>query len=106
MTNLTNIGSFTGFEFGTFKLKENISEETLLKLAKDANEKFMVNEDGFLGHSILKGENGVYVDVTFATTQQKAQEICGKWMQNEYALKYIEVIDPESVNISFWNRIK
>jgi hypothetical protein len=106
MTNLTNIGNFAGFEFGTFKLKEGVSEEKLLQLANDTDKKFMANEDGFLGHAVLRGEDGIYADIAFATTQEKAQEICGKWMKNEYALKYIDVIEPESVNMSFWSRIK
>ncbi len=106
MTNLTHIGNFAGFEFGTFKLKEGISEEQMLQLANDTDNEFMSKEDGFLGHAVLKGEDGMYADLAFATTKEKAQEICGKWMENAFALKYIDAIDPESVNMSFWSRIK
>ncbi len=106
MTNLQNIGQFAGMEFATFKLKDGVSEDKMLEIIKKVDEQFLQKEEGFLGHSTLKGENGVYADVAFATTQEKAQEICGKWMENEIALQYVELIDEPSVNMSFWNRIK
>ncbi|NQY93014.1 MAG: hypothetical protein HRT43_02505 [Campylobacteraceae bacterium] len=106
MTNLQNIGQFAGIEFATFKLKDGVSEEKMLEIIKKVDEQFLQKEEGFLGHTTLKGENGVYADVAFATTKEKAQEICGKWMENEMALQYVELIDEPSVNMSFWSRIK
>lgn len=106
MKNLTNIGNFSGLEFATFKLKEGVSEETMLQMIKEVDSQFLQKEDGFLGHTTLKGKDGIYADVAFATTEQKAKEICEKWMQNDIALKYIELVDETSVNMTFWNRIK
>ncbi len=106
LQSLNSISSFTGLEFGLFKLKNGASEKEMLKAAEDADKYFMSNEEGFLGHAVLKGENGLYVDLSFSTTKEQAEEICGKWMSNEFALKYIEFIDPESVDMSFWSRIK
>ena len=103
---LTKVSSFTGMEFGTFKLKDGVSESDMLKAAQLADEMFLSKEEGFLGHVILKGKDGVYADVAFATTQQKSEEVCGKWMDNEYTMKYIEAIEPDSVNLSFWERVK
>jgi hypothetical protein len=106
LKTLTKIQGFVGMEFGTFKLREGMSEVDMLKAAQVADENFLSNEEGFLGHVVLKGKDGLYADVAFATTQEKAEEVCGKWVENEYTMKYIEVIDPESVNMSFWERIK
>ena len=78
----------------------------MTRAAEEMEERFLSQEDGFIGHAILKGKDGQYVDLAFATSQEKAEEICGKWMQNEFALKYLEFIDPDSVDISFWSRIK
>ncbi len=103
---LKGVAGFSGIEFGIFKLKKGVSESEMLKSAKIADQKFLSKEDGFLGHTVLKGEGGLYVDLTFASTKEKAEEICGKWMNNEFTLKYLEFIDPESVNMSFWSRIK
>ncbi|WP_419771412.1 MAG: hypothetical protein ACNI3C_06365 [Candidatus Marinarcus sp.] len=106
MTQLKNIGSFTGMEFATFKLKDGVSEEQMLELIFEVDKQFLQKEEGFLGHCTLKGKDNIYADVAFATTQEKAQEICAKWMENDLALKYIELIDETSVNMTFWNRIK
>ncbi len=106
LQSLSNISNFIGLEFGIFKLKNDVSESEMLKAAEEADINFMSKEEGFLGHAVLKGENGLYVDLSFATTKEQAEEICGKWMSNEFTLKYIEFIDPESVDMSFWSRIK
>jgi len=93
-------------EFGTFKLKEEASEEKMLQAAKNMEQEFLSKETGFLGHAVLKGQNGMYVDVAFATTQEQAEAICGKWTENAFALKYLEFIDCESADLKFWTRIK
>jgi len=102
---LNGIAGFSGMEFGMFRLKEGVSESDMLKAAEIADQEFLSKEDGFLGHAILKGKDGLYADLAFARTKEKAEEICGKWMSNEFTLKYLEFIDPESVNMSFWTRV-
>jgi len=106
LQSLSNIPNFTGIEFGMFKLKNGASESEMLKAAEEADINFLSNEKGFLGHVVLKGENGLYVDLSFATTKKKAEEICGRWIDNEFTLKYVEFIVPGSVEMSFWSRIK
>jgi len=106
LIDISNIGSFVGVEFCIFSLKDGASEEDMIRCSSNLEQKFLSSEDGFLGHSVLKGKDGLYVDLTFATSQEKAEAICGKWMENKFALKYLEFIDSESVNLSFWARIK
>ncbi len=106
LQNLTNINTFVGMEFGVFKLKTGASEEKLLEAAKHMEREFLSKEKKFLGHTILKGKDGAYVDLVFATSQEAAEAICSQWMENEFALQYLEIIDSESVDISFWQRIK
>ena len=106
LNNIASINSFVGMEFCTFMLKEGASEAKMLEAAKNMELEFLSKEQGFLGHGVLKGKDGTYVDLAFATSQQKAEAICGKWMENEFALKYLEFIDSESVDLSFWQRIK
>ncbi len=106
MTNLQNIGKFTGIELATFKLNDGVREEAMLELITKVDNDFLQKEEGFLGHTTLKGEDGIYVDILFAKTQEKAQEICGKLMKNETALQYMNLADEPSVSVSFWNRIK
>lgn len=106
LKSLPNIHGFVGMEFGTFRLKDGVSEAEMLDVAAQADEMFLSKEEGFLGHAVLKGEGGIYADVAFAVSQDKAEEICGKWLNNEYTMKYIEALDSESTSLSFWRRIK
>jgi len=104
--NVSNISTFSGMEFCTFKLKEGADENKMLEAAKEMENEFLSKENGFLGHRVLKGKDGTYVDIAFADTQEQAEKICGKWIENEFSLKYLEFIDSESVDLSFWTRIK
>ncbi|NOZ52035.1 MAG: hypothetical protein GXP08_02655 [Gammaproteobacteria bacterium] len=106
LNNINNIASFAGMEFSTFKLQKGASEKKMLEAAKNMEQAFLSKEKGFLGHGVLKGHDDFYVDIVFATSKEKAEELCGKWMQNEFALQYLNFIDPESVNMRFWKRIK
>jgi len=106
LEKMTNINSFIGMEFCTFELKQGASEEKMLEAAKNMEQEFLSKQAGFLGHAVLKGQNDTYVDLAFATSQEQAEAICGKWMENEFALKYLEFIDAESVDLKFWTRIK
>lgn len=94
------------WNFAPLCLKEGASEAKMLEAAKNMEQEFLSKEQGFLGHGVIKGKDGTYVDLAFATSQQKVEAICGKWMENEFALKYLEFIDSESVDLSFWQRIK
>lgn len=98
--------TFTGLEFGTFQLKEGACEAAMLVASKTMEDEFLCKEEGFLGHAILKGNDGTYVDLAFATSQANAEAICGKWMQNEHALRFLEFIDLASTNITFWTRLQ
>ena len=86
-------------EFGKFKMKAGTSEDMMIQVASEMEREFLSQKNGFLGHAILKGRDGSYVDLAFATSQEKAEEICGKWMTNEFALKYLEFIEPRVSSI-------
>jgi hypothetical protein len=43
--------------------------------------------------------------VVIASSQEKAEKYCQQRLHNEAALEYLELIETESVNITFWKRI-
>jgi hypothetical protein len=96
---------FIGIEFATFRLKNGISEGSLLHIAERVNEEFLTHEKDLLGHVVLKGAGGLYADVVFATSQASAEAICAKWIANAVALEYIALIEEDSTNMTFWERI-
>lgn len=103
---LDNISNFCGIEFSTFKLKDNASEAQLFKAADDAVNGLMAKQEGFLGHAILRSSDHTYVDVLFATSQERAAAICAKWVGNTFCLSYLEKIEEGSVNLAFYQRVK
>ena len=101
----SNAANFLGLEFATFKLKQGISEQQLIELSTNLEQEFLSQQTDLLGHFLVKGEDGVYADVTLATTQQKAQEYCKQWFDNTIALEYLGLLDKDSVSMTFWTRI-
>ena len=99
------IENFVGFEFAAFRLKQGVIEEQLISMSKDVDDKFLSGKDDVLGHFLLKGSDGFYADVVIATTQHRAEEVCQEWLSNDTTKQYLELLDPESVNMTFWSRI-
>lgn len=106
---LHDIPAFGGMEFSTFRLRQGVTEAALLAAVGEMVDGLYAGEEGFLGHAVLKGADGVYVDVLFATSQARASELCAKWGTGPYApacLRYLEAIEPGSAGLAFFQRIK
>ncbi|RFA39321.1 hypothetical protein CAL65_00410 [Alkalilimnicola ehrlichii] len=97
---------FGGVEFATFRLREGVDEKTLLEASENVDREFLAHEEGLLGHVLLKGPDGVYADLALADSQARAEAVCAKWTSNAVALKYIELLDETSVDMTFWERIR
>lgn len=97
---------FGGLEFAIFRLRDGVDEKVLVEASENVDREFLAHEDGILGHVLLRGRDGVYADLAFADSQERAQGVCAKWMANAVALKYIELLDEESVDMTFWERIR
>ena len=107
--SLSNIPAFGGMEFSTFKLKNGVSEAELFGAVAKMVEGLYSDEEGFLGHAVLKGKDSTYVDIVFATSQSRAVELCAKWGTGPFApacLSYLEKIKEGSVKLEFFERIK
>lgn len=104
-----NIQDFGGMEFATFKLKDGVTETSLFEAIDEMVNGLYKDEACFLGHCLLKGKDNTYVEVVFATSQEDAAYLCGKWGQGPFAeacISYMDKIDPETANIAFYQRIK
>lgn len=100
--NIENIG---GMEFAVFKLKEGVSENKLIELSKKVESDFLKGQDELILHFLVRGQDGTYADVAIATTQEKAEEYCQQWLNDTVALEYLDLIEHESVDMTFWARI-
>nr|WP_086938768.1 hypothetical protein [Thaumasiovibrio occultus] len=99
------VGRIGGMEFATFKLKDGVTEEQLVALSHQVEEQFLCQQEELILHFLVRGKDGVYADVAIASSQAKAEEYCRQWLENETALTYLELIAPDSVNMTFWTRI-
>ncbi|USD19835.1 hypothetical protein MJO52_12160 [Microbulbifer variabilis] len=96
---------FIGFEFATFRLREGVSEKDLIVLSKEVDDAFLSKQEGLLSHFLLRGKNGIYADVSLALTQERAEQICQLWLDNEVTRMYLQLLDSESVDMTFWSKI-
>ncbi|WP_102794916.1 hypothetical protein [Bowmanella denitrificans] len=103
--NTLDINQFTGLEWGRFKLKNGVTEAQLLACHARVTREFMSQQQGILGHYLLKGPDGQYVDLALADSQDRAEQVCAMWMDNAATLALVEQLDPASVDISFWQRL-
>lgn len=105
MIKNSSIESIGGMEFATFKLKDGVTEATLVELSNQVEIGFLSQQEELVLHFLVRGKDGIYADVAIASSQQKAEEYCQQWLSNKVALQYLELIDKESVSMTFWTRI-
>ncbi len=105
MIKNSSIDSIGGMEFATFKLKDGVAEATLVEQSNQVEVEFLSQQEELVLHFLVRGTNGIYADVAIASSQEKAEEYCQQWLSNKVALGYLELIDKESVSMTFWTRI-
>lgn len=98
-----------GMEFSTFRLRVGVSEAQLRQSVDEMVAGLYAGEPGFLGHALLRGADGIYVDVVFADTMDRARALCAKWGTGPFApscMAYLESISPDSANLAFFERVQ
>ncbi len=100
-----SIDKIGGMEFATFRLKDGVTETVLVELSNQVEEKFLNQQEELILHFLVRGADGIYADVAIASSQEKAEAYCQQWLHNDVALAYLDVIETESVNMTFWERI-
>lgn len=97
---------FLGCEFSMFRAKAEVSEEQLIAACQKMENEFLRGEEGFIQHSLLKGDHGSWADVVFTKSKTDAERICKNFMGNSACLEYLQLIEEGSVNLTFWARAK
>lgn len=105
MIKNSNIDRIGGMEFATFRLKAGVTEATLIELSNQVEVEFLSQQEELVLHFLVRGTDGIYADVAIASSQEKAEEYCQQWLSNKVALEYLELIDTESVSMTFWTKI-
>jgi hypothetical protein len=84
----------TGYEIAFFKLKSGVSEEKLFNATNKMNNNFLLKEEGFLSHQIIKFTNELYADIATAGSKEQAMTLCSKWETSPDALEFLDLIEP------------
>ena len=105
MINPMTLSNMGGVEIAFFKLKEGVTEAQLVALSQRVEAEFLAQQTELVAHCLLKGKDGIFADIAMATTQTKAVEYCQQWLSHPVALEYLELIDHDSVEMTFWSRI-
>lgn len=105
MIRNSNLDSIGGMEFATFKLKEGVTEARLVELSNQVEAEFLSQQEELVLHFLVRGADGIYANVAIASSQEKAEEYCQQWLGNRVALEYLELLEKETVNMTFWTRI-
>ena len=100
-----NSDSIGGMEFATFRLKDGVTEARLIELSNNVEADFLSQQGELILHFLVRGADGIYADVAIASSQEKAEEYCQQWLDNAVALEYLELLEKDSVNMTFWTRI-
>lgn len=105
MIKNSSIDSIGGMEFATFRLKEGVTEATLVALANRVELEFLRQQEELVLHFLVRGADGIYANLAIASSQEKAEEYCQQWLSSKVALEYLELINKDSVSMTFWTRI-
>ncbi|AEG13025.1 hypothetical protein [Shewanella baltica] len=98
--------NFQGCEFSMFRAKADVSDEQLIAACQKMEKEFLSSEEGFIRHSLLKGDSGSWADVVFTKSKEDAERICRNFMGNSACLEYLQLIEEGSANLTFWSCVK
>lgn len=97
-----------GMEFSFFKPKPGVSDQVLRDAARHLAHGLYSGQPGYIHHFVVKSELGVYADVVLATSGKRAAELCASWGTGPFAepcQPYLDLIDPESVQLAFFDAL-
>jgi hypothetical protein len=98
-----------GMEFSLFKPKPGVTDQALHQAAQRMADGLYRGQAGFLHHSVVKSESGIYADVVLASSGKRAAELCASWGTGPYAQPcqdYLDTIILESVQLEFFDTLR
>lgn len=86
-----------GVELGQFRLRPGFSEDELRSAHARMVERHLSQQSGWRGQRLAKLEDGIWLDLAFAQSQETAQAICASWSGNEDCEAFLAMIEPVSM---------
>lgn len=100
----------SGMEFSLFRLRPGVDETGLAKAAREMAAELYAGEPGFETHLIMRSADDphLFADVILAESAERARALCGKWGEGPFhpaCTEYLQLIEPESVRLQFWQQV-
>lgn len=93
-----------GIEIARFRLKPGVDEHGMQAAYAAMVASHLAHQPGWQGHHLVRLQDGVFVDLTFADTEQLAAEICESWLDQPDCDKFLSMI--ELVSMEFGTAAK
>ncbi|MBB1200219.1 hypothetical protein EGM70_07930 [Enterobacteriaceae bacterium 89] len=86
-----------GIEMGRFRLRPGVEEGQMREVYQRMVTNCLANLPGWKKQHLVSLENGVYVDLVFAETQQSARAICDSWKEYAECDAFLKLIEAERI---------
>lgn len=86
-----------GIEFGRFRLRAGVGEDTMRAAHAKMIASHLSLQPGWLGQKLVRLQDGTFVDVAFAVSEERSIAICGSWAGNVSCDAFLSLIEPISM---------
>jgi len=86
-----------GLELGRFRLKQGISESALHEAYQLMVTSHLSKQSGWCGQHLVKLDDGIFLDVAFALSEDHAKAICASWHDQPVCNAFLAFIEPISM---------
>jgi len=86
-----------GVELGRFRLRPGISDTDLRAAHARMIASHLSHQPGWRGQRLLRLQDGTWLDLAFAATEETAQTICASWGGNADCAAFLAMIEPVSM---------
>ena len=101
MQNVENPISCTqqisGLELGRFRLKDGIEEADMQAAYELMVSGHLSKQSGWCSQHLVKLDDGAFLDVAFARTEDHAKAICASWRDQPVCDAFLALIEPISM---------
>lgn len=88
-----------GVEIGFFRLKAGVTEAQAREAHAKAVDGYLSMQPGWIAEHFVRFDDGLYLDLLLAATQERAEAICRLWRDHPDCLAFAALV--EDVNMRF-----